>query len=242
MLRLFAAAIAALMMLVVPALAGDRAIFNFLGYSQDLKYAAFEEFGEYDGAGGVYSTIYIVNLADDSWVTGSPYTLDAGGDGADTPPISEIRMKVRSLAEAKLKELKIDVPAETLYLLGDGMGNDKGYQVTFSTPNCCGPGQTQDDSFSLVLGLTGVKSTECPDDMYSLVGFTLALFDETGKHMLHEDDKTIPKSRGCTLDYRIYAVLAPFEEFGPRIAVIETYPTGFEGPDRRFMLVPIDGV
>src|SRR3569623_2179523 len=103
MLRVFAAAVAALMILVVPALAGDRALFIFIGYSQDGNYAAFEEFGEWDGVGGYYSHIYIVNLSDDSWVKGSPYLVDPDPNVDTAPrPIAVVRAKALELARAKL--------------------------------------------------------------------------------------------------------------------------------------------
>ena len=57
---------------------------------------------------------------------------------------------------------------------------------------------------------------------------------------LHKDGDTLPKSRRCPQDYRLYAVVAPFEQFRPRVAIISSYPFGFEGVDRRFLAVPID--
>ena len=56
----------------------------------------------------------------------------------------------------------------------------------------------------------------------------------------------LPGSRGCTLDYRLYAVIEPFrdyyaDDFTPRrVAIVASYPFGFEGVDRRFLVVPID--
>lgn len=237
MLRSFAAAIAALMLLVAPALAGDRAVFNFIGYSEDQKYAAFEEFGEYDGAGGFYSHIYVVNLVDDSWVSGSPYLVEPNPDVVeDTMPLAEVRAKALALAKPKLKALKIGRPAETLYLLGDGLSNPQGKTVTLSTPTYYG---WADDAYVITLGLTAVKSDTCPQDMTDLTGFTLEVDDDSGKHSVHDDGKApLPKSRGCTTDYRIYAILKPFDG-GAAIAVISTYAHGFEGLDRRFMLVPL---
>src|SRR5690349_16201742 len=115
--RLAVSLIAFMMLAAAPALAGDRALFNFIGYSQDGTYAAFEELGEWDGVGGYYSHIYIVNLTDDSWVKGSPYLVDPNPNvDEDTTPIGVVRAKALELARAKLNELKIDVPAETLYL------------------------------------------------------------------------------------------------------------------------------
>jgi predicted secreted protein len=50
----------------------------------------------------------------------------------------------------------------------------------------------------------------------------------------------LPKSRGCPVDYRLYAVVAPFQQLAPRIAFVSLYRYGFEGPDRRFLAVPLD--
>ena len=67
-----------------------------------------------------------------------------------------------------------------------------------------------------------------------------------GARELHADGDTLPKSRRCTLDYTIYAVVQPFENYwadgfdSRRVAIIASYPFGFEGVDRRFLAVPID--
>ena len=45
------AGLCGLMLLVTPALAGDRALIDVIGYSQDTDYFAFEEFGIQDGSG-----------------------------------------------------------------------------------------------------------------------------------------------------------------------------------------------
>ena len=57
--------------LVMPVLAGDRAQLDLIGYSADGSYFAFEEFGVQDGSGFAYSSIYVVDLVDDSWVVGT---------------------------------------------------------------------------------------------------------------------------------------------------------------------------
>ncbi len=45
------------------AFAGDYAELTFIGFSPDGKYMAFEESGEWDGAGGEYATTYFVDVA-----------------------------------------------------------------------------------------------------------------------------------------------------------------------------------
>ena len=245
MLRVFAAAFAALMMLVVPALAGDRALFNFIGYSQDGNYAAYEEYGEWDGVGGYYSHIYIIDLETDSWVKGSPYLVDpdpAPGVDTDPRPIAVVRAKAMELARAKLDELKINVPGETLFLLGDGMGDERGKFVTYSTPNYKGTGDTQSEATTLAIGDTGgAPSDVCGGDTETnALGFILDVHDRDGQHTVHDDTgKPIPKSRGCVITYNLYAVIEELDG-GPTVAILSVYSHQMEGPDRRFILVPID--
>ena len=233
------ASLALCLLMLVPAVAGDRALINFLGYSEDGKYFAFEEFGVHDGSGGVYSSITIVDVVADKWVGGSPIVVDEGGDMDESPPLATVRAKAMALATPKLKQFKVDVPVDIFYLLGEGMGNDKGKTVTFSTPSCCGPGATQDDAMTLVLTPGYAKSDNDYCDDSNSFGFALSLFDANGKRVVHDDGTKIPASRGCPVDYRIYAVITPFEGDGPWIAMISSYPMGFEGPDRRFIAVPI---
>ena len=58
-----------------PALAGDRALIDFIGFSADARYLAFEEFGVQDGSGFPYSNIYILDLPADKWAGGSPFLV-----------------------------------------------------------------------------------------------------------------------------------------------------------------------
>ena len=149
--------------------------------------------------------------------------------------------------KAKLDELKIGVPVEVLAMIGEGeYATETGMRVHWSTPACCGADVTQADAQSLILETRGITSTEdyCKD--MSPVGYNLYYQDQAGVRALHMDGDVLPASRGCTLDYRIYAVVEPFSEYygsnftARRVAIIATYPFGFEGVDRRFTVVPID--
>ena len=68
--------------LVAGASAGDRALIDFIGYSDDARYFAFEEFGIQDGSGFAYSSVYVVDLATDSWVLGTPVKVKAEDEAA----------------------------------------------------------------------------------------------------------------------------------------------------------------
>ena len=227
---------------VLPALAGDRAQLNVLGYSQDLRYFAFEEFGTFDGSGGNYAHIYVVDLKTDSWVTGTPFSTEQNGDPDQVAPdLPAVRAKTMNLAAPMLADLKIDVPATTLVLLGDGVAGADGKMMTTAFPSCCGPNDT-DSTQALNLALTtfAAKSAiDCPVD--EAFGYTLtATFGDSTSRELHRDGANLPKSRSCPQDYRLYGVFSPFEQLGPRVALVSSYPFDFEGTSRRFLAVPID--
>ena len=55
------------------ALAGESAQFDAIGYSEDGRYFAFEQFGIQDGSGFAYAEIFLIDLTTDSFVGGAPF-------------------------------------------------------------------------------------------------------------------------------------------------------------------------
>ncbi|MEO6395038.1 MAG: DUF2259 domain-containing protein [Devosia sp.] len=235
----FVAFLLLLAALALPAAAGDRALVDFIGYSEDGTKFAFEEYGVHDGSGFAYSSIYVVDLVADKWMYGSPFHALAGDADADRK-LADVRGEVMAKAIGKLKEAGIGRGVEVLALLGDGVPDNDGKALKFASPLCCSPGQVQEPVYSLNLETFPVEPTEdyCAD--MNPVGYALDFSDGESSVELHRDGATLPKSRGCTLDYRLYAVLRPFEDGSHRVAIVSSYPFGFEGPDRRFLAVPID--
>lgn len=240
-----AASLIALFALALPAAAADRALINMLGYSTDGRHFAFEQFGIQDGSGFPFSEIYIVDLVDDSWVAGTPIhvTLDD-----ETAALADAREQAMDKAKARLDALEIGVPVEILAMIGEGeYASESGLRLQWSTPTCCGAGNTQADAQSLILETRGITSKEsyCTPDM-APVGYSLWYQDEAGRRELHSDGDVLPGSRGCTLDYRLHAVVRPFSGWyaegftSRRVAIVASYPFGFEGVNRRFLAVPID--
>lgn len=235
---------ALLLMLAVPTMAAERALIDFIGYSDDGRYFAFEEFGQTDGAGGNYVHIFVVDLSNDSWLPGTPVMVAEGGDTDEAPPLRDSRDKARAQVAPLLAELRIDQPVSILALNGDGERAD-GKMMQFWTPSCCGIERTEDTEYKLTLTTFAAKGADNCQDSYALdmgvVGYALSV-DVNDEHSeLHRDGDRLPKSRGCTLDYRLYGVVEPFQGGpGARVAIVASYPFGFEGPDRRFLAVPID--
>ncbi len=222
-----------------PALAGDRALLHPIGFSPDGRYFAFEEFGVQDGSGFAYSNIYIIDLPADAWVSGTPIRMK-GDDAEWDRPLAEIRAEAHEQADPQLSALEIVQPAEILVLLGDGVRDD-GKTMGFSYPGWGPPGTTEGDEFALQLSTFPIDSSEDCETFLGqqALGFRLVYEAEGQSRTVHEDEGSIPASRGCTTDYRLYAVLSPFHSTGPDVAIISSYPFGFEGPDRRFIAVPL---
>lgn len=239
MVRRAARAICALLAMVasLPALAGDRALIEVIGYSPDGAYLAFEEFGVQDGSGFAYSSIYIIDLAEDAWVVGTPIRAQASEEAI---PLTEIRAQAQSEAEDDLATLGITVPAQFLALIGDGVPDNDGSALSFGRPGL-EPG-TVTDVNGLTLSQFGTRSAAPCQEWFDSepVGYELSLSNDDGTRIVHRDT-TLPRSRGCPVEYRLYGVLTPFQaaDAGAAVAVLSVYTYGFEGPDRRFLAVPL---
>jgi len=235
---LLAGASAALALLVsAPAIAGDRALADFIGFSDGGRYFAFEEYGVQDGSGFAYSNIYVIDLSTDTWVAGSPYRYQADDE---TETLARARSEASAMAAGKIAELGITEPADVIALSGDGEISD-GLTLHFAQPGYF-PGETFDE-FTLKLEVfDGETSEDCT--VYTMEpgqAYALTITDKDGvDHELHRDEGILPKSRGCITGYRLFAVVTP-QYASPQqsgVAILSMYPVGFEGPDRRFIAVP----
>jgi predicted secreted protein len=236
MVRLAASA-CALLALSLPVLAGDRADIAIIGYSEDARYFAFEEYGIQDGSGFAYSTVFIVDLVEDSWVVGTPVRVRADDDGATLP---QIRAEVQVRAADDLRALGITLPAHLVAMIGDGQPDQDGQSLRFGIP-AYGVGEVSGD-FTLQLESYFAPSASPCEDWFGSepLGFSLTLAEGDSSAELHRD-QSLPRSRGCPLAYRLYGVALPFEaqDLTGGVALVSVYPGGFEGPDRRFIAVPI---
>jgi predicted secreted protein len=222
-----------------PAFAGDRAMIDFIGYSPDGQYFAFEEYGSQDGSGFPYSNIYVIDLKADKWVSGTPYRVLLQDEDAD---VGDARDGAADLAEAKFEELDIGDAAYPIAINGDGEpGANEGHELEYGYPGY-GLSPVQEDSrHTLTLETFPLDS---PEDCEGYIGEKALGFSlsQDGDE-IYADEGTLPKTRGCTQGYKIYAVVRPAEwSLAPTgtLAIISSYPFGFEGPDRRFLVVPLE--
>lgn len=232
-------AVSLILFSAAPALAGDTAAFDPIGFSEDGRLFAYEEYGIQDGSGFPYDNIYVVDLIEDKWVS-PPVRVRLDDESAGLPAAREQAM---SRARAMLDKVALTTPAEILLMNANGEAGANGIEVSVGS---FGNGLDEPrDPFTLTLSTFPSTSTE-PCASYGMEdpvqGFALSFSDSSGNAAEIYRDEAVPASRGCASDYRIHAVVGPYASgfnASPFVAVISVYTLGFEGPDRRFVTVPI---
>ncbi len=237
MARRGASLLVAFLSLAGPALAGDRALINFIGFSEDARYFAFEEFGIRDGSGFAYSSVYVVDLSTDSWVVGTPVRVEAIDEERS---LADVRDEALEKSESHISSFGLNRPVEVVALIGDGVADVEAKSLVFGTPGYL-PWTVSGD-YELSLSTFDTKSATPCKVWFDIepLGYELMISDQGAKRQVFRD-LTLPRSRGCPFDYRLYGVIMPFQSSSltHAVAIISVYPGAFEGPDRRFLAVPL---
>ncbi|WP_196260368.1 DUF2259 domain-containing protein [Pelagibacterium limicola] len=225
-------------LLLAPAAASaaESAQFNALGFSEDGRYFAFEQFGIQDGSGFPYSDIFLIDLDTDRFAGGTP--VRARIDDEDTA-LSAARQKAFAEAGEALNAHGIYRPALPIALRGDGELNDDGLTLSYGIPSW-GLAETQGE-FHLGLEIFKAPSaTNCEFFEGAPMGYALVRETEGQIDEIHRDTR-VPTSRGCVITYKFYGVFLPFGAYEntSAVAVLSVWSHGFEGPDRRFIALPV---
>jgi predicted secreted protein len=237
-----AASLGLVALAAAPALAGDAANFAALGFSADGRYFGYEEFGVQDGSGFPYSSIFILDVAEDKWAGGSPFRVRLEEESLG---LAGVRGEAMEQAAKAFADLGISEPAVIEALNGDGEVGHDGASIEFGAR---GFGMDP-PSNPVTLNIETFESTSTVPCVDSFgfpppVGFALTLEAGGESTELHRDT-SVPASRNCTVAYRPYGIVAPvnwsWNQLTP-VAIISVFSQGFEGPDRRFIAVPIPGV
>lgn len=232
-----ASLVVALALSAAPALAGDRALIDFLGFSPDGRYFAFEQFGTQDGSGYPFSEIFVIDLVADKWVPGTPVSVRL--DSEETH-LSAARAQSAEDAAPVLSKFAITEPVEILALNGDGAAEPNVTELRFGVPGY-GQGEPASDQTLRLESFEAKSPLPCLDWFSEApLGFSLILEEEDGERVIHRD-KRLPESRGCVVEYRLHGVVQPgwAQDLSSAVAIVSVYSGGFEGPDRRFIAVPI---
>ncbi len=221
-----------------PALAGDTAELEILGFSADGSIFAFEEYGIQDGSGFPYAHRFYIDTASDSFLAGTPVRVRLDDEAA-------------SLAAARDQARKQGSSIIEDRILSENKGITAGFNAVSEltadphrmvvSPRPIFP--SIDDPLELRIEEIPLSAPElCENLTERHVGFRLMRIgrapDETIE-LLHED-QAVPDSRGCPTGYRIGAIQTFFPENGESVyAVLVTVQRlGFEGPDHRWIAIP----
>ncbi len=231
-----------------PSMAGDYSQANIIGYSSNFRFLAFEEFGIEDGSGFAYSNYYLIDLQAEpvKIVEQTEHKFDR----EDDPSIEDlvlIRTQAREKAQSWIEKANALWPAQLLAYNGDGvpknyeLKSDAGLKLRFGAPGYNG---AVIGDYTLSLGFTEVQTpNSCMEwNVSKPLGFVLSLTDND-----YEKTRDVYRTHGlpaeytCPLNFTISGIYAPFESYdiSNAIALISIYSQGFEGLDRRFMVVPI---
>ncbi len=222
-----------------PALAGDIATFQSIGFSQDGSIYAFEEFGIQDGSGFPYSNIFLIDTVKDTYLAGTPIRVRLDVENAGLSKArAEAMKKARPLID---KHGLFDNPG-TLVALNpvteaDSAADRLRYLDYPADPAFGKP-------YTLALETFNVPSTgHCTDMVDQLIAFRLRMTEKDGTptdDLVHED-KDVPASRGCTTGYRLGGAVtfSPIGGANVHMALVQVLSLGFEGNDGRWIAVPV---
>lgn len=212
--------------------AGDFAKLEVLGFSQDGRYLAFEEFGTLDGSGFPYSSIFFIDTSKNSFAA-SPVTVRIDRENASE---AAARSRAGLLAAKSLRQFRI-VRGNTgslvvSRLLTDLSSENKEDSARFAEE--VGSMYHKGD-YELQLKENKVTVKPCDDYGDDTFMFELVLKSrENDWSRSLQKDTTLPASRGCALDYGIRSVYV----YKEMVAVfLNVYTRGFEGPDLRHLVV-----
>lgn len=243
--------------LLTNAYALGEAEFEFIGFSEDGSYLAFEQYGIQDGSGFAFSEIYVVDVDNNSYVV-APFVLSSQDDEQGLHSISTTRTSNRSAAQPALSvyniisgnigqqvvnRLRTDIFADSrnVYFpknLVSVLYRYKADDSDYSENN---------DYYQLSLGTQAVVTDNCefnaPFGHPEPVLFTLMLRDAENQSLqVLQEDTVLFDSRNCAFEYVIREVYMYQRSHGGaqinKLAVfLNSFEVGFEGPDSKWLVV-----
>ncbi|HKU97963.1 MAG TPA: DUF2259 domain-containing protein [Vineibacter sp.] len=230
------------------ACAGDGAALNVLGFSDDGRYFAFEQYGTQDGSAFPFAEIAFVDTQA-ATSHDRPYMVFRDVIQSEAAELDAVRANVLARARPHLAVMKIQRqgmvvaidpvarPFEALLPMDVPVVRRlEASELRLADPTRGG---------ALVLGLKQWKmsspscSTMAPGETRAFA-LTVAK-DGSPARDIHVDAE-LPDSRRCPYTYGLVgAYLQARKSGGAVIAVVVSYyPVGFEGLDRRFLVVTAD--
>ncbi len=213
-----------------------------IGYSEQGRYFAYEEYGLDVQTGMAYSTIYITDLVQISHVVGTPITYEAN---IAEQSLLSIRGQALRDAQLFLNSIQVSQPAEIVMMIGDGQLDVEKTELEFGIPiqgtNDL-TGRRIAGRYTLNLEIFETASTiRC--DQYSEMpplGFALKL-SNFGAGIEIYRDKVLARSRDCPFRYELTAIVLPYgaTDITDSVGLISVDVNGPQGTARHFLAIPL---
>lgn len=227
---------AALLPAVSPAHSGDTAMLEILGFSEDGKIFAFEEYGVQDGSGFPYANRFYIDTDSDNFLPDTPIRVRLDDE---TAMVSSARMEAKDKAQSIISD--------------DILNQNRGFTAGWSpvTELSSNPFRMRVNPRPVFPAIDAPlefhleeKRMDAPENCALFgerIGFRLLKIGtrpDSGTTLLHDDD-SIPSGRGCPLGYRLAGVQTFHPEGGEAVyaVMIAIRTGGFEGPDHRYIAI-----
>lgn len=226
--------------------AGDVAKLTHLGFSADGKFYAFMQSGVNDGLGNAYAEVRFLDVAKNSFAAPGVDRFETEDDMSDGQSRGQAALEAEALkaSEASLKALKISKNNGQVVLSRklEDLDARKLKEANFSIfPIIPGLGSS---TFKMNLKVIKAQSQQtCLGDAADARKLKLELVNsQTNKVKVLQEDKVIPKSRGCALNYEIEDIIATPDSYGMGgttsvVALIRVFSDGFEGNNVRYIAI-----
>jgi predicted secreted protein len=216
-------------------LAGDFAELNFIGFSEDRRFLAFEEHGTEDGSGFPYSHFFFIDAA------GNRYTEPPVKVRIESETGVDARADAKRKADPVLKKLGI-IEGNRGDIVVARLPTDRSGRMTTQQ----GPATTKfarrifaenfvSGSYELTLTPLPAADKRCEglDEPGQKLQVDLKDMSTNATTVLQKDE-ALPDARGCAVYYGLNSIYWN----GNKLAIfLEVYSAGFEGHDTRFMAV-----
>ncbi|WP_319520403.1 DUF2259 domain-containing protein [uncultured Martelella sp.] len=216
------------------AAAGDFSTFTPLGFSDDGRVFAFEEFGVEDGSGFPYSNIFFIDTERDTFLDETPFRVR---EEDETATISAVRGIAVGEALPLIQDYNLLDHPGWLAAFNPVTEEIEGDNRTIryrAHPNLSPVSTLTLETFALD------PISACAAITPDAQGFRLSYTDPDGETRTIHEDSRIPASRNCPTGYRLGGVMTYRNNDGNAvdIALLTVLNYGFEGPNGRWIAVP----
>jgi len=211
---------------------------DFLGYSSQGRYFAYEEFGVSESPKVAFSQIYVVDLTQNTWVVGTPVRFEAF---LSERSLMSVRGQLRANVRILLDGLEIDTPAVITALIGEGAPDKDAQELVFNVP-AQSTSKIGGTDFLLNLSTFETSSAFSCKETFGQepIGVSLAL-ETRGDRLVLYEDAALPFSRGCPQEYAMKGVVMPFgaSDISNAVAIVSVITREEDVLERHFLVIPI---